>query len=93
MPTVGNILSATIGILILLTLLALFVISPIVAAMKGKYGLVFLGLLVHPCWAFGAIRLAKPDSYWARRFYGPDKINRAQVRFTPGSLMTPTHEK
>jgi len=31
----------------------------------------------------GAVRLAKPESFWARRFYNPTKIERAHKRFGP----------
>jgi hypothetical protein len=35
-------------------------------------------------WAIiGAIRIAKPHSWWARRYYGPEKMNIAHQRFTP----------
>lgn len=78
-------LSNTGAILFALSILALWTVCPIISAMKGKYGMVVLGFLVHPCWAFGAIRLAKPDSYWARRFYGPDKMNLAKIRFPPST--------
>ena len=50
--------------------------------MHGLFGLLipFLGF-------YGAVRLGKPDSAWARRFYGqrnPHKQERAERRFHPG---------
>ena len=45
------------------------------------------GLLVPPLALYGACRLGKPDSAWARRFYGernPHKQERAEKRFHPG---------
>lgn len=60
--------------------LVLVVITIVVTALKGKYGLVAVGLLIHLCWWIGALRLAKPGSYWARRFYDLDRL-RAQARF------------
>jgi hypothetical protein len=69
--------------------LAIFVAvlsAPVCTLLKGKPGLLFLGVLVHPCWLFGAIRLAKPGSIWARRFYDDDKLFQAQMRFSkPGT--------
>jgi hypothetical protein len=49
------------------------------------HGLV--GLFVPPLDVYGAIRLGKPDSPWARRFYGernPKKQAKAERRFHPG---------
>lgn len=75
---------STIGFVILgVGLLAMWTICPIVTALKGKWGMVAAGLLVHPCWIFGAIRLAKPDSFWARRFYSNSKMQLALDRFDP----------
>jgi hypothetical protein len=44
-----------------------------------------VGLFIFPVAAWGALRLGKPRSPWARRFYGerrPDKQARAEARFT-----------
>lgn len=61
--------------------LALLLALPVTCALKGKWGFAALGLLIHWCWIFGAIRLAKPGSWWARRNYGPEKLARAASRF------------
>jgi hypothetical protein len=45
------------------------------------------GILVQPFAIYAACRLGKPDSYWAKRFYGernPKKQARAEARFRPG---------
>jgi hypothetical protein len=45
-----------------------------------------IGLLIPPIALYGAVRLAKPSSPWARRFYGerrPERQARAQRRFRP----------
>lgn len=36
---------------------------------------------------FGVFRLAHPESWWARRFYGPDRLAAANLRWShePGS--------
>jgi hypothetical protein len=73
---------ALIGILIVGLLLSLAVIC----AMKGKWGFAFLGLLLYPVWLIGAIRLAKPGSLWASRWYGEDKLARAEQRFDNSKL-------
>jgi lysyl-tRNA synthetase class 2 len=49
------------------------------------HGLV--GLFLPPLDVYGAVRLGKPDSPWARRFYGernPKKQAKAEQRFHPG---------
>jgi hypothetical protein len=45
-----------------------------------------IGLLIVPIALYGAVRLAKPSSPWARRFYaerGPNRQARAERRFRP----------
>jgi hypothetical protein len=49
--------------------------------LKGKYGMLFGGLLLGILWIFAAILLAKPNSVWARTFYGPDKLTESMRRF------------
>lgn len=66
---------------VVVVVLVAWVIPLIVTALKGKRGLALAGILFHPCWWFGAIRLAKPESYWARRFYDSEKLHHAQTRF------------
>jgi hypothetical protein len=68
---------AIVLIVILLIVIGLVAIN----VLKGKPWLAALGLVVHICWYVGAIRLAKPDSWWARRYYDEDKLHRSQVRF------------
>lgn len=51
------------------------------AAVKGKYGMFVGGFLLGILWFVAAIRLAMPDSVWARTFYGPDKLGESVRRF------------
>jgi hypothetical protein len=60
----GDGLIAFIGCLVLVTLL------------KGKLKLGLLGIVFVPLSLVGAIRLAKPSSIWARRFYPEDSRRR-----------------
>jgi hypothetical protein len=39
-------------------------------------------------WLIGMARLARPTSFWARRFYSSEKCKRATERFSGGSLLT-----
>ena len=53
----------------------------ILTMLKGKPITGLIGLPV-PFFAYvGAIRLAKPSSFWAKRWYGPKKMARAEKRF------------
>jgi hypothetical protein len=54
----------------------------VLAMLKGKYVLGIAGLFILPFSLAGAIRLAKPDTPWARWFYkeGGRKLDRAQER-------------
>ncbi len=60
--------------------------------LKGKPGVVLLGLFVPLIGLIGAIRLAKPTSYWAWHWYGSDKMAEAQRRFAgpEGALADPS---
>jgi hypothetical protein len=52
---------------------------------KGQRAAFFLGFLIlGMVWVVAACRLARPSSWWARRFYGPEKMQRALNRFNPG---------
>lgn len=60
----------------------LFVLPAIITWLKGQrlafaIGFLFPGLI----WTVVACRLADPSSWWARRFYGPEKMQRAVNRF------------
>ncbi len=53
---------------------------------KGQRAAFFLGfLLLGMVWVVAACRLARPSSWWARRFYGPEKMQRALHRFDSGA--------
>ncbi len=53
---------------------------------KGQRAAFFLGfLLMGMIWVVAACRLARPSSWWARRFYGPEKMQRARARFGLGT--------
>ncbi|MGZ4742374.1 MAG: hypothetical protein ACXVYS_04140 [Oryzihumus sp.] len=74
---------------------------------KGKIATGMIGVVVPIVATVGAIRLAKPDSVWARRRYGPAKRVKTQSRFGEayrrrhdrirdllgGALPTPEHEE
>jgi hypothetical protein len=67
---------------IVIAVVVLFIVGVItINVLKGKRGFAVVGLIVHIVWYVGAIRLAKPDSWWARRYYGPEKLERSRMRF------------
>jgi hypothetical protein len=56
--------------------------------LKGKWTLGALGLLVWVIGFIGAVRMARPSSWWDRTFYGPEKKARADERY-PGDRRMP----
>jgi hypothetical protein len=75
----------------LLVLVILIVVVGIPAGIswcKGQRAAFFLGFfLLGMVWVIAACRLARPSSWWARRFYGPEKMQRALRRFDSGTSM------
>jgi hypothetical protein len=58
------------------------VVPGVVTALKGQWLLLAVGLLVGGIvWLIVALRLARPNSFWARRFYGKEKRRRSQARY------------
>lgn len=65
---------------------AVAVVSVVVSFMKGRVAHGTLGFFIQPLAIYGALRLGKPTSGWARRFYGkrnPNKQERSEQRFDP----------
>jgi hypothetical protein len=65
------------------------VLSPfvVIGCLKGRYALSVVGMVV----LFGipavlaATRLARTDSWWARRFYDDARLREAEERYCSGS--------
>ena len=69
------------GMLAVSAVLIIHISLIIVVLLKGKLATALIGFFV-PVVAFvGALRLAKPDSFWARRRYDETKLERAHERF------------
>ena len=68
------------GVLVLLLVVAIVVWLIVVSIMKGKYKLALFGAFIPLCALVAALRLARPESRWAKRHYGPEKLARAQAR-------------
>lgn len=71
------------GQLVIAVALWLFVLVPgVVTALKGQWLFLVAGILVVGLvWLIVAFRLARPGSFWARRFYDDGKLRRAQARY------------
>lgn len=70
------------GVLLFATILINTVIV-LIAALKGKIFLALFGIFIPTVSLIGAIRLAEPDSIWARKFYKnkPRKLKRSRDRY------------
>jgi hypothetical protein len=61
---------------IAIVLIAVYAVSFFtINSLKGKFGFAFAGIIgvLNFLWWIGAIRLAKPNSWWARRYYVGDR--------------------
>lgn len=56
----------------------------IIAGLKGKIFFALMGIFIPPISLIAAIRLAEPDSIWARKFYKKNgkKYNKSKKRYT-----------
>ncbi len=70
--------------------IAACLIAAVVAILKGRLLLGAIGVFLLPVGLFGALRLARPGSAWARRHYGDgdERMNRARRRYRNESRLT-----
>ena len=68
---------SVISVVLTLALHAGFIV---VCLLKGKYRMALIGIFLPPVALIGAIRLAKPGSWWARRWYSPKRLRRTEAR-------------
>jgi hypothetical protein len=69
------------SLLAVLGVLAVAIVIPsVICWLKGKRRWAILGFWTGWHWV-PVIRLAKPTSWWARKYYGPDKLARSMERF------------
>jgi hypothetical protein len=59
-----------------------------VAAAKGRILLAVIGMFVPVVSLVGVAQIARPSSFWARRFYDQRKLDRARKRYSPTSALT-----
>lgn len=65
-----------------ITVAQAFVLAGI-SFLKGRIFLGVLALLIPFLGLWGTLRIAKPQSPWARRFYGEQKLEKARRRYPP----------
>jgi len=53
----------------------------VICALKGRWDAAIVGVFIGIVAIVCACRLAKPGSFWARRWYDDDKMRRAEARF------------
>jgi hypothetical protein len=83
-------LGVTETVMIVVVLAACYTPAAITAA-KGHVALFFAGLLtIGLVWVIAAVRLAKPNSPWARRYYGPAKLDRSKRRYPGTDVSAPS---
>ncbi|WP_207841466.1 hypothetical protein [Williamsia soli] len=71
----------TLGILVTAGSVVIHITYSVITLLKGKLATGLIGLPVPLLGFVGACRLAHPNSFWARRFYSPKKIERAERRY------------
>ena len=74
------------GLTVVAGTIAIQLVLSIIAALKGKIPTALIGIVVPIVSVVGSIRLAKPDSPWARWRYTsrPKRMARAQRRYPAG---------
>lgn len=84
---------SVVEVLVLLVVLAVFFVPGVVTALKGRLALFAVGFFVGLVWLWGAFRLGKPNSPWARRFYSPEKLDKSRERFPEVDPADPDRSK
>jgi hypothetical protein len=77
----AKLLSTAMGVGLLLVLATYWFGLCAVAYMKGHRGLAFVGLVLHLFAWIGALKLARPESWWAVKYYGEVKLAKARARY------------
>ena len=77
-------------VVLLLILLFAWLVPIVICILKRKIIMAIISLVTTGIVAIvGASRLAKPNSWWARRYYDPDKLERARQRFPDSAEYVP----
>lgn len=73
-------LASTTAIVVGALLVVAYLACGVVTVLKRKWGSLIVGFFFVPVWIVAAIRLARPGSWWARRFYDESKLARGRSR-------------
>lgn len=73
--------STSAAVLVVGAIVSVYLVPAAICAMKGKLWTLAGGLFVPVLLWVGALRLAKPDSWWARSEYDQEQMERATVRY------------
>ena len=75
--------STGVAVAYVIVLWVVLIVGPAtITALKGQWALFAAGwITIGMVWWIATLRLARPQSWWARQFYGPDKLGRAQSRY------------
>jgi hypothetical protein len=77
-------------VVVLAVIFALIFAPGAITVAKGHVALFVAGMLFGPIWLIAAFRLAKPNSPWARRYYGPEKLERSESRYPDIEVSAPS---
>jgi hypothetical protein len=69
------------GLVVLSVVIVPHITYTVICLLKGKLATGLIGLPIPTLGLVGAIRVAKPSSYWAKRFYAEEKMAKATRRF------------
>jgi hypothetical protein len=72
--------ASTVARIIATAWLGLHLVFVAITALKGKYPTALIGMFIGPITWFAAVRLARPTSPWARKWYSPEKLEHARAR-------------
>jgi hypothetical protein len=76
-----------------IVVLAVCFVPGAITALKGRLALFVVGFFFGPVWLVAMFRLGKPNSPWARRFYSPERLDKARERFPEVDPADPDHSK
>ncbi|GAA3799670.1 hypothetical protein [Cellulomonas soli] len=65
--------------------IALHLVAAVICLLKGKLATGLIGVALPFIALVGALRLAEPQSFWARRWYGEHKAARSTARYGSGA--------
>lgn len=68
------------GVAATVATIAVHLVIVVVCVAKGRYTLALIGAFVPFVAMYGAVRLARPGSRWARKRYGPERLAKATAR-------------